>query len=166
MKFLKLFISVLLLSGCYYSFEDGCLYNFQQVTCYDGASDITRLQKKENIGFTDAEARWQDLESCGGVRVKDGNFEIYIYRDFEKEDKNPNYEKYREKYYELYFDREEYEKDINKNSYQDSREIKPIFNPTIISYAIYMSEVYSCMRRKGYVDLSRTECYQNKGICR
>ncbi|MBN6712343.1 hypothetical protein JFL47_14215, partial [Haemophilus haemoglobinophilus] len=82
MKFLKLFISVIWLSGCYYSFKTGCFYTPQNVSCYDGASDITRLQKKESIGFTDAETRWNDLESCGGVRVKDGNFILHQRKEF------------------------------------------------------------------------------------
>ncbi|MBN6711957.1 hypothetical protein JFL47_12140 [Haemophilus haemoglobinophilus] len=109
MKKLLFALSPFIVTSCYYSFETGCLYNFQSVSCYDGASDITRLQKKENIGFTDAEARWQDLESCGGVRVKDGNFILHQRKEFVQ-----NFQKYREKYYELYKVNTEYEKKLTE----------------------------------------------------
>ncbi|MBN6711954.1 hypothetical protein JFL47_12125 [Haemophilus haemoglobinophilus] len=160
MKFLKLFISVIWLSGCYYSFKTGCFYTPQNVSCYDGASDITRLQKKESIGFTDAETRWNDLESCGGVRVKDGNFILHQRKEFVQ-----NFQKYREKYYELYKVNTEYEKKLTEEyKYLTPPPINPRFD--LDSFHIYISELYSCMRRKGYINLSRIECHQNYEKCK
>lgn len=143
MKFPKLFISVLLLSGCHY--HDGCFYNFQQVTCYYGVSDIGQLQKKETLGFTDTNERWKDLEKCGGFRVDNGYFYTYL-----SEDVNTNPKKYEKKYYELFRERQHDENSFSKE-------------PVFVEFN-YLKEVYACMKRKGYILIDKYECKKSK-IC-
>lgn len=162
-KILFIFFMCTLLSGCYYSFKTGCFYSPQQVNCYDGVSDINRLQKKDRIGFTNPEQRWKDLEDCGGVRVEDGNFKIFLYRSFKE-----NYKQYQEKYYALFREDREYRKNLKEYAYLDKSywDKKVIFNDATLGYYTYMSLIYSCMERKEYIELSEIQCYQNKNYCK
>ncbi|TCP92082.1 hypothetical protein EDC44_12835 [Cricetibacter osteomyelitidis] len=64
--------SVILLSNCVVTLD------------YTRHSDVSSIQKRNTLGYTDTEQRWKDILSCGGVRTKDGNFFYILFYDEER----------------------------------------------------------------------------------
>lgn len=91
MKFLKLFISVLLLSGCLYSFEDECFVPVMATVSFchtdkgEMFSAIAHYQKLYSLGKTDPIQRWKDAVNCGAEygdskldKLKSSNYEFFL----------------------------------------------------------------------------------------
>ncbi|MDO4627321.1 MAG: hypothetical protein Q4A81_08600 [Pasteurellaceae bacterium] len=76
---------VFLLSGCIYSFEDECLKPIIQVVssgCYQNRGKdfpyVAHFQKKDQIGKTDTNTRWNDVQSCGGINISRASNEFHL----------------------------------------------------------------------------------------
>ena len=78
-KYLTFLVISNLLTGCIYA--DGCLYTPQMVNCVDKGKEfpyIAYFQKKEAIGHTNVNERWNDVADCGGVNISRKNNEFQI----------------------------------------------------------------------------------------
>ena len=79
-KFLTFLVISNLLTGCIYA--DGCLYTPQMVNCVDKGKSfpaIARYQKRNSVGFTNSNIRWDDAVSCGAQRGDDTLKSIIVY---------------------------------------------------------------------------------------
>ncbi|MFQ1049649.1 hypothetical protein ACIRXL_06110 [Avibacterium paragallinarum] len=89
MKKLLLILSLFILNGCLYSFENGCIRPIIQTVssnCYKNRKYfpyVAYFQKKGTIGHTDPTIRWNDVKSCGGINIslKDNTFKLKNERD-------------------------------------------------------------------------------------
>ncbi|OOF43821.1 hypothetical protein BKK51_10920 [Rodentibacter trehalosifermentans] len=85
MKRILLIFFVFLLSGCLYSFEDECFRPIIQTVssgCYQNRGKdfpyVAYFQKKDQIGKTNANTRWNDVKFCGGINISRANNEFQI----------------------------------------------------------------------------------------
>ena len=72
-KFISLFSLIFVLSGCYYSFKDGCWYAPQYAGCpmKNYKSDLQRYYKADGQQINE-EQKINDIKACGGMTNERG----------------------------------------------------------------------------------------------
>ncbi|WP_439327772.1 hypothetical protein [Lonepinella sp. BR2357] len=80
MRFLFVYFSIFVLTGCGITI-DGCTYHMTYTPC-DGEQfpRVAFYQKKDTVGRTNAEIRWNDAKHCGADYREPYLFSDYRYK--------------------------------------------------------------------------------------